>query len=119
MEPLFPDLLFLGPYFAPLIIRIGIAIVFLWEAKKLWGASMHQKAHAAWALLLGLLFAVGLFTQLLGPIGIIYIVVTNVVNKEESLFTQKGLVLLMVFALLSLVVTGAGYTPFPFADLPY
>lgn len=119
MEPLFPDLLFLGPYFAPLVIRIGLALIFLWEAKKLWGDSMRQKAHSAWALVLGLLFAIGLFTQLAGPIGIIYIVVTNALKKTESLFAHKGLVLLAIFALLSLVITGAGYTPFPFADLPY
>lgn len=119
MEPLFPDLLFLGPYFSPLIIRAGIALVFLWEAKRLWGEGARDKAHSVWALAMGLLFAGGLFIQLAGPIGIVYIVVTSVLKKTNSLFAQKGLVLLMVFALLSLVVTGAGYSPFPFSDLPY
>ena len=119
MEPLFPDLLFLGPYFAPLVIRIGVALVFLWEAKKLWGGDVRQKAHSVWALLMGLLFAGGILVQLVAPIGIIYIIVTSVLKKTDSLFTQKGLVLLMVFALLALVITGAGYSPFPFSDLPY
>lgn len=119
MAPLFPDLLFLGPYFAPLVIRLGVALVFIWEAKRLWGGSAPQKAHSLWALVLGLLFAVGLLIQLAAPVAIVYMVVMGVLKKTDSLFTQKGLVLLMVFTLLSLVITGAGYTPFPFADLPY
>ena len=36
MQAVFPDLLFLGPYYAPLILRAGVAIYFLLHARAHW-----------------------------------------------------------------------------------
>jgi uncharacterized membrane protein YphA (DoxX/SURF4 family) len=120
MEPLFRDLLFLGPFFAPLIIRLGVALLFLWEAYRLSKGGTHEKIRGSWSLLLTLLFAVGLFTQLAAISGIIYTVIILFFSKEtKSLLKTKSTALLLVMMLLALIITGAGYTPFPFGDLPY
>lgn len=118
MEPLFPSLLFLGPFFAPLIVRVGLAIVFLWDAKQLSRDSMQGKVHTVWAVLLGILFAIGLFTQAAAIAGIIYIFV-SLFSERGSFFKQKPLALLAFTMLLVLLISGAGFNPFPFGDLPY
>lgn len=119
MEPLFPALLFIGPFFAPLLIRIGLTLVFLWDAHRLAKGGTRSKVHAAWSLLLAVLLGVGIFTQAAAIAGVIYMAVMLFTRNEKSLFRHKATVLLAFFMLLTLVVTGAGYTPFPFADLPY
>lgn len=119
MEPLFPALLFLGTFFAPLIIRIGLALIFLWDAIRLAKGGTREKAQAIVALILAILVGVGSFTQGIAIVGIVYIFVMLFTRSERSVFTQKTTVLLTFFMLLSLIVTGAGYTPFPFGDLPY
>ena len=119
MEPLFPALLFIGPFFAPLIIRIGLTLILLWDAQRLAKGGTREKVHAAWSLLLAILFGVGLFVQAAAIAGAVYVLVMLFVKSDRSLFKQKSTVLLALFMFLSLIVTGAGFTPFPFADLPY
>jgi len=120
MEPLFPDLLFLGPFFAPLIIRVGLVLFFFWEAYTLSRGNTREKARAVWALILTLLFAIGLFTQLAAIAGIVYAIVILFFSKETaSMLKNKSTVLLAIAMLAVLIITGAGYTPFPFGDLPY
>lgn len=121
MESLFPELLFLGPFFAPLIIRLGLALFFLSDGIALIKKNgVREKARGAWSLLLTALFAVGLFTQLAAISGVIYIGIILFFSKETgSALKMKTVALLVLFMLLTLIITGAGYTPFPFADVPY
>lgn len=119
MEPLIPELLFIGPFFAPLIIRVGLAVIFLWDTQRLAKGSTREKVHAAWSLILTVLFGIGLFTQAAAIAGIVYVVVALFFKDDGSLFKQKPTAILAIVMLLTLIVTGAGYTPFPFGDLPY
>lgn len=121
MEPLFPDLLFLGPFFAPLVIRIGLTLLFIAEAMRLLKATnVREKVRGIWSLVLVLFLGVGLFTQLAAIAGIVYVFVVLFAAKESgSLLKNKTTAFLTIIMLFSLVITGAGYTPFPFADLPY
>lgn len=119
MESLFPHLLFLGPFFGPLILRIAIALIFAWDAWIFSKGALDMKLHALWALVLALLFVVGLFTQLAALAGIVYALVAVRMKKERSVFAHTPTVILTIATLLTLVITGAGYTPFPFGDLPY
>jgi hypothetical protein len=121
MEPLFSSLLFLGPFFAPLIIRVGLTIVFVWEAKRLASsASLFTRVRALYALVLAILLGVGFLTQLGALLGMGYILFSSVTRaKSQSLFNVTPTSILAFVMLFTLLLTGAGYTPFPFGDVPY
>ena len=121
MESLFPGILFLGPFFAPFIVRMGLALFFLWDGVVLVkNSDVREKARGAWSLLLTILLGVGLFTQLAAISGIIYTAIIVFLSKETgSRLKKKETALLAVFMLAALIIAGAGYTFFPFADVPY
>lgn len=116
MESLFPSLLFLGPYFTPFLLRVGVALLFLHEAHTLQKGDTHSKVRAAWALVLALCLGAGFITQLAAIAGIVYAVVAVVTKAPHSHLKTKTTALLAVVILLSLIISGAGAFAF---DLPY
>lgn len=115
MEALFPELFFLS-FFAPLILRVGVGLVFLCDAISLSKGVTRDKMRAAWSLLLAILFVVGFITQLAAIAGIIYVLMMFFSKHPTSNFGKRSTVVLAVFILLSLIITGAGALA---VDLPY
>lgn len=124
----FPTLLVYS-FFAPLVLRIAIAVVFAYLS---YHAFAHRKAAASplpfvggpWAALfaalaysiVGLLLLVGAYTQLAAVAGMA-LLGTATLAREHAAFTplSKSSVLLTFVILGSLLLTGAGALAF---DLP-
>jgi len=120
MESLFPDLLFLGPYFGPLVLRVAIAVNFLMHAYAMWRlGGTRGKTLAAKEVLFGLLFAFGILVQLVALLGILVVLLRGVWLGKDAPKQSWMENVLAIGVLLTLVLTGAGYSPFPFSDLPY
>ena len=115
MESLLPELFFLS-FFAPLILRVGVGLLFLWEAHSLPKESARNKGLSAWALLIAVLIGVGFLTQLAAIIGIIYTGIAIFSKNIQSKLFKKETALLVVFMLVSLIITGAGALAI---DFPY
>jgi uncharacterized membrane protein YphA (DoxX/SURF4 family) len=116
METLFPSF-FTFSYFAPLILRLAIALVFFEAARSTWktpgtGARVASLSSAA----LGALLFIGLFTQLAALLGIAKILALTYQKKVPSIFHSKTFALLAIAILISLMLTGAGGLA---VDLPY
>src|SRR3989344_7805658 len=99
MESVFPDLFYLS-YFAILIVRVAVALVFLYEAKSLWRGG--AKPLGGIALIIGLLLGIGLFTQIAAIVGgafVIFALSKNVPsvfkNKVAAFITGAILILLL------------------------
>lgn len=120
MNAVFPELLFLGPYFAPVLIRLGVALYFLLHARAMWELKTDEgKLLAGKELAFALLIAGGVLTQLIALFGILVVWLRGVwLGKDAPKETLREK-LLATAALSALVITGAGYSPFPFSDLPY
>lgn len=117
MHALFPDLLFLGPYFAPLILRVGVGLYFLFHAERHWKQKTDRsKLLALKEAAFGLLFLAGFLTQLVALAGILVVLLRGIWLKKDAAHEPWGLKLVVVSALLALVISGAG----AFAiDTPY
>jgi uncharacterized membrane protein YphA (DoxX/SURF4 family) len=113
MESVFPGLFFLS-YFAPVIVRVALGLVFLYEARELW--KQNQKPFAGAALILGVLVGCGLFTQPAAIVGGIYVVGAYMRMKTSSVFGNAVTAFLSMAILLLLLVSGPGGLAF---DLPY
>ena len=112
---IFPQLLFLGPMLAPLLLRLstGIFLIYL-------GNDRHKKAEA-WStviyLLAGILLVLGLYTQVAVILGILVIAFDYYTDKKNSTISKDKMTLCVIagIILLSLLFTGPGFIAF---DLP-
>ena len=114
MESFFPDLFFLS-FFAPIILRLPVALVMLYDARNLWGTDQANRASSVSLLVMAVLIGIGLFTQLAVIIASAHIVYLSY-KSEKSTFINKMLLFLTLSILLSIFVTGPGGLAF---DLPY
>lgn len=113
----FPELLYLSSFFAPLLLRVAVAITFFYVAYLLFHKQGIGKISAFAHVLLGGLLLIGFYTQiiaLVGAIGSIANIIMKSVQPELIPLSRVTLALLAVI-LLSLVLTGAGAFAF---DLP-
>jgi uncharacterized membrane protein YphA (DoxX/SURF4 family) len=115
MENLFPALLTYS-FFAPTVLRIFVALLFMSDAKKYW------KAHDRWwladgiALVIGVFIFVGYATQLFALFGIGYLAFVYLKRDRDSVFLDRYASFLALAILVSLLLTGAGALAF---DLPF
>lgn len=114
MESIFPGLFFLG-FFAPIVIRVAVAVLFLFDARALWKSS-KKKYLAIVSGVCGLLIAIGLFTQVAVIAAGVQAILLFMRAKNESVFGTRATLLLTLAILLFLLVTGPGGLAF---DLPY
>ena len=116
MESIFPGLLFLGPYFAPLILRVTAALALFLHAKRTWGPSFRERALSIKEVVFGVLIAAGFLTQLVALAGILVIIGRALWLGPQKQQESLGENILLIGLLLALIITGAG----AFAvDLPY
>lgn len=114
MESFFPELFFLS-YLAPVILRAAVAVLFLFDARRLLKTSKKKFLGVAFAIV-GLLIAVGLFTQL-AVIGAAAVAIYAFLRaKQESVFGTRATLLLTLAIFIFLFVAGPGRIAF---DLPY
>lgn len=120
MLSLFPDALSYW-MFAPLILRMVMAIIFVhWSLvtyKNMYNAPTKSGAVVAiFYGVIGIMFFVGIFTQLAALISIIYFGVRIVQKIVAKQFLTDGInYYLVLFAIsLSLFLLGAGYFAFDF-----
>lgn len=117
MNAIFPDLLFLGPYFAPVLLRAGIGLYFLFHARALWlMKSDKSKLLAVKELAFALCFAAGFLIQLVAFFGILIVLLRGMWLGSERPKESWREKLLAISVLLTLIITGAGALAF---DLPY
>ncbi len=114
MESIFPELFFLS-YFAPLVLRVGIALIFLYDAYTMW-RSKGIIWPAPTLAILGIVIGVGFVTQLAVIVAAFNVAYLAWTKNQDSLFGNKILTALSITVLLSLLITGAGGLAF---DLPY
>lgn len=117
MNALFPDVLFLGPYIAPVVLRAGLALYFFLHAYAVWKlGSSRAKLLAGKEVAFGLFIAAGFLTQLVALFGVLVVLFRGVWLKAETSAEPWHEKLLAIGTLLALFLTGAG----AFAiDLPY
>jgi len=117
MESLFPQFFFLS-YFAPVMIRLAIGVVFLYDAVRVWkhNTSVRNRVIAVGCFTLGVAIGIGFLTQLAALIGIGGIIFISFFNDMNSVFKNNVVAFLALAILVFLLVTGPG----GFAiDLPY
>jgi hypothetical protein len=114
MESLLPGLFFLA-HLAPVILRVALAALFIYDAKQIWD-SRRRRIFAGGLGLVGVLIGIGLFTQAAVIAGGVMAVVAHAQLKERSLFANLPTLILTLATLAFLLVTGAGGLAF---DLPY
>lgn len=120
MESIFPDILFLGPYFGPMILRTAVAVYFLLYAYSFFRQkTMRSRMLAFNEAVIGILLMLGILTQLVTLVGIFALVMRKVVLGAQAPKQGWAETILVIGVLLALVITGAGFSPFPFSDLPY
>ena len=120
MESVFPGLLFLGPYFGPFILRVALALNFFLDARAMWKLGGKRAQLLAFKeALFGLLFALGILTQLVAILGILLVLLRGVWLGSGAPKRTIEEDVVTIGALLTLIIAGAGYSPFPFSDLPY
>jgi uncharacterized membrane protein YphA (DoxX/SURF4 family) len=119
MNTLFPELLFLGPFFAPALIRIALACIFLFFAWS-WYKEKRSDASSRIRLVLftlsGVLLFLGFATQLAALLAFLLAIDAFFFKTDRKPLIPKLALILIAVMALSLIVTGAG----AFAiDLPY
>ncbi|MFQ5540725.1 MAG: hypothetical protein ACE5F4_00540 [Candidatus Paceibacteria bacterium] len=120
MESLFPNLLFLGPFFGPLVLRVAIGVNFFMHAHAMWKlGTRRSKILAAKEAFFGILLALGVLTQLVAILGILVVLLRGTWLGKDAPKQSWAENVLAVGILITLAFTGAGYSPFPFSDLPY
>ncbi len=134
MPSIFPDVLFLGPAFAPVLLRVGVAIAYFLIARHFYKhrgrlASEHfpfvgKPGNAiAWLAvistgLIALFIALGLYLQVAAVVGCVGALKMWWFEKKHADVLPYGRIayFLLALACLSLVILGAGAFAF---DLPY
>jgi uncharacterized membrane protein YphA (DoxX/SURF4 family) len=106
---LFPQLLFLGPGLAPLLLRISVAIFLLFTAREMYDKK-QKWAFGAYAIS-GIILLIGLYTQLASIAGLLVIGFQYYTEKENKSLTTNTTFLYSICAviLLSLMFTGPGF----------
>ncbi|OGG43841.1 hypothetical protein A2841_03290 [Candidatus Kaiserbacteria bacterium RIFCSPHIGHO2_01_FULL_48_10] len=115
MDSLFPEWFFLS-FFITGVVRVVIALVFLYDAKKLLRLSGTEKILGIKAGAIGLALGVGVATQGIAIIGILYALYVAYKKIQASVFANKITAFLAIAILLLLAVGGAGGWAF---DRPY
>lgn len=134
METVFPQVLFLGPMFAPFVLRVGAAVAFALLAYHLY---QHRADVAAepfliigkpgaailwfsvgFTALLTLALATGFYTQIAAILGCLAAIKAWVWTKRYPMIFPHGRTTYFLLALicLTLIATGAGAFGF---DKPY
>ncbi len=117
MNAIFPDLLFLGPYFAPVALRLALALYFLFHAYSMWALGTQKaKLLAGKEALFGVLILAGFLTQLIALFGILVVLLRGLwlgASAPKETWREK---IIASGALLALTLLGAGAFAF---DLPY
>lgn len=134
MESIFPQVLFLGPMFAPALLRLAVAVAFLtmahsyWKNKNEFAQAKFPVAGAVgvpmtWLLivltaLLALSFATGFYMQIAAILGFFGAIKQWYFSKAHPhLFPFKGFgYFLLAVICVALFFTGPGIWAF---DLPY
>ena len=114
METVFPALL-TYQHFMPIFLRIAVAAVLFYDAKKIWDKKQYKVVSVV-ELVLALMIGAGFLTQIAVVIAGVKILYIAWKKKYDSVFENKLVTLLMLAILLSLLVNGAGGFAF---DLPY
>lgn len=111
--------IFFLSYFAPVIIRLAIAAVFLYDALRVWksGTRIRERMIAIGWLVLGLAVGAGFLTQLAALVAFGHIILIVALFKDTaSVFKNNVVAFLALAILIFLLVAGPG----GFAlDLPY
>lgn len=115
MQTLFPQAFTLA-FFAPTILRIVVAVVFIVAARRSFKEGKNGKIIGFALGILGTLLFLGLLTQLAAIFAILNIVWLNFQKKTPSMFHNRTVMVLSFAILLSLLITGAGALAI---DLPY
>jgi uncharacterized membrane protein YphA (DoxX/SURF4 family) len=120
MNALFPELLFIGPYFAPLILRLALAGTLLFLAGGAFpsykGAELPNQVRIALFGITGLLLLVGFATQLAALLALLLSIDAFFFKKSPLVPTSRLSLLLMMAISFALFFTGAGALAI---DLPY
>ncbi len=129
---LFPDVLWLGAFFTPLLLRMSLGVLFLRLAtihiKNKVSVSTQStvdypliKKYLIFVTIaiessVTLFLFIGLYTQLITLVGTVYCLI-SIYNKEKvgTVLYSRSLYFLMTAVLLSLFFTGAGPLAF---DVP-
>lgn len=114
MESIFPDLFFLS-FLAVVILRAAVAVLFLFDARKLWKEKRWKYLSMASGVC-GILIAVGLFTQVAVVAAGVQAILSFKRAKSESVFGTRATLLLTLAILTFLLINGPGGLAF---DLPY
>lgn len=115
MESFFPGLFFLS-FAAIIILRLGLAAIFLYDAWSTWKALPGRRVFSVGMALLGILIGIGLFTQLAVIAAAIHVTIATTRYQKEPVFGNRAVVVLTFAILLYLLVAGPGGIAF---DLPY
>ena len=117
MPSLFPDLFFLGPMLAPVLIRIALAVWLVLYGNTAWKSGLSQRPFAVTAYVLAGLFVFGFLLQ--GAALMLTVLVASVTffGKRAGLpEVSRATLVLLWGSSLSLLLLGAG----AFAlDLPF
>lgn len=116
MNAIFPELLYLGPFIAPVILRLVAATAFLLYAKNVWGVSKKGKVLAVKEALFGLCLLGGFLVQIVAPLGILVILGRGIWLGADAPKRRWVESILLIGILLTLTLTGAGALAI---DLPY
>jgi uncharacterized membrane protein YphA (DoxX/SURF4 family) len=128
----FPELLYLSPFFAPLILRVTIGLLFLYSGYIQWQRrdSISKMRFpvvgggiwVSWLLitfhaLFGFLLIVGLYTQVAALFGILGGIKGLILKHRypELIPIPRSAILLSLAMLVSILLTGAGAFAF---DIP-
>lgn len=115
MESFFPQLFFLS-FVAPIILRLAIGGLFLYDAQQLWKTTPKKRLFAVASGVVGVLIAVGLFTQLAVVAAGVQIALSHMKFQGHSVFANRATILLSGAILFFLLIAGPGGIAF---DLPY
>ena len=102
---------------SPFLIRLVLAgILIHWGYKRIFNKGLASKSKAVGVLdvILGILFLIGLWTQVAAVIFIIDLLIRTIKKITEKAFLSDGVnyyLILLVLA-ISLLVTGAGWWAF-------